>query len=184
MEMLPVNNIQFLPAIIEIDKYKTFNDFIEDLFYIFYNQFFVDKIRFNGKFVQIATNTLKCTQNDNCGSIEYTCSNCPFKGKYDRFNHIVTGLNENTRAPGKYKESRAIRAHWIKPIIENVNDEQIFYFKKGFKHYFWAKEDSYIVIVNENKKGQYFLSTAFVIDDETYYKRYEKEYQKYINSAR
>lgn len=175
-----MNNIQFLPEVIDFEKYNTFNEFIEDIFYILYNQFFVDKIKFNGKLVRISTKELICGQNDNCNSEEYTCSSCPFQGKYERFNHIVTGLNENTRTPGKYNQDRAIRIHWIKPIIENVEEEDIIYFKKGDTHYFWAKEDSYIVIVTENNKGLYFLKTAFVVNDTTYYKRFEREYNNYM----
>ena len=177
-----MNNIPFLPEIINIKQYSTFNEFIDDLFHILYVQFFVDKIKFNGKIVKINQKLLVCNQNDDCASLEYTCLNCPFQGKFERFNHIVTGLNENTRTPGKYKESRAVRAHWIKPIIENVDNEKILYFKKGSKHYFWAKEDAYIVIVKENYKGDYYLNTAFVVDDKTYYKRYEREYENYNKS--
>lgn len=177
-----MNSISFLPDLIDVNKYKTFNDFIEELFYIVYNQFFVEKIKFNGKFVKINQTPLKCTQNDDCESIEYNCEHCPFQGKYERFNHIVTGLNENTRTPGRYKESRAIRSHWIKYIIENVQNEKILYFKKGTKHYFWAKEDSYIVIIKETKKGDYYLVTAFYIDDKTYVFRYEEDYIKYKKS--
>ncbi len=176
-----MNKISFLPEIIDKSKYNSFNEFIEDLFYILYVQFFTDKIRYNGKIVKINQTPLKCKENDDCGSEEYSCKKCPFQGKFERFNHIITGLNENTRAPGKYKESRALRIHWIKPIIENHESESILYFKKYEKHYFWAKEDNYIVIVTENKKGDYYLVTAFVVDDETYYNRYLEEYQKYIN---
>lgn len=177
-----MNSIPFLPDLIDVRKYKTFNDFIEELFYIVYNQFFVEKIKFNGKFVKINQTPLKCTQNDDCESVEYSCEHCPFQGKYERFNHIVTGLNENTRTPGRYKESRAIRVHWIKYIIENVKNEKIFYFQKGTKHYFWAKEYSYIVIIKETKKGDYYLVTAFYIDDKTYEFRYEEDYIKYKKS--
>ena len=175
-----VNNFS-LPKLINRKQYKSFNDFIEDLFYILYVHFFDEKVYFNGQIVKINQTPLECNQDDDCSSIEYTCSACPFQGKFERFNHIITGLNESTRAPGKYKESRAIRIHWIKPIIENVENEKILYFKKSNKHYFWAKEDSYIVIIKENNKGHYYLVTAFVVDDETYFKRYEKEYANYQN---
>lgn len=176
-----MNNKSFLPDLIDVNQYETFNEFIEELFYILYNQFFVEKIRFNGKFVKINKTPLKCTQNDNCNSVEYSCNHCPFQGKYERFNHIVTGLNENTRTPGKYKESRAIRVHWIKYIIENVQSEKILYFKKGTKHYFWAKYVSYIVIIKETPKGDYYLITAFYIDDKTYEFKFEKDYLIYNN---
>ncbi len=179
-----MNKISFLPELIDKSKYQSFNDFIDDLFYIVYTQFFVDKILFNNQIVKINQTPLKCTQNDNCGSLEYTCNNCPFIGKYERFNHIVTGLNENTRTPGRYKENRAIRVHWIKYIIENVNQKEILYFEKNSKHYFWAKNENYIVIVKETKKGQYYLVTAFYVDDMTYYKRYERDYLNYINNVK
>ena len=112
-----------------------------------------------------------------------SCENCPFVGKFERFNHIATGLNENTRTPGKYKEARAVRIPWIKPIIENVDNKQILYFPKNNKHYFWAKNDNYIVVVKETKNNEYYLITAFVVDDLTYYKRYEHEYQQYISKT-
>lgn len=179
-----MNKICSLPELIDRNKYNSFNEFIDDIFHILYVQFFIDKIKFNESIVKINQTPLNCNQNDNCGSTEYTCAKCPFLGKFERFNHIVTGLNENTRTPGKYKENRAIRVHWIKPIIENVDTLGILYFKKGFKHYFWAKNENYIVIVKENKKGQYYLVTAFVVDDITYYKRYEREYANYIKSIK
>lgn len=174
-----MHKTSFLPEIINETNYPNFNNFVESLFSIFCNQFFVEKIKFKGKIVKINQTLLECNQNDNCQSIEYTCQNCPFQGKFERFNHIVTGLNDNTRTPGKYKRNRAIRVHWIKYIIENVNNEKILYFQKGAKHYFWAKEDSYVVILKETKNGQFYLITAFYVDDPTYKHRYENDYRKY-----
>ena len=71
-------------------------------------------------------------------------------------------------------------------IIENHMDPQILYFHKPHKqkirHYFWAKEENYIVIIQEEKRFQYFLITAFIVDDPTYYKRYEQDYKNYLSN--
>lgn len=181
--MRVVNNITFLPPIKKISDYQKFNDFIEDMFQIVIGHFYIDKIKFNSSIVRISNNNLICQESRKCGSEEYSCKDCPFKNKHERFNHIMTGKNDNTRTPGKFSVNRAVRAHWIKPIIENVNDEHIYYFIKPYKkrkrHYFWAKDENYIVIVEETMKSQYYIITAFYIDDYTYYKKYEKDLKNF-----
>lgn len=184
MEIIFMNNIPFLPPEIQRKNYPTINDFIDDIFNILIDHFYIQKIRFDKEIIKINGNQLICKSDDNCNSVEYDCSNCPFQNKHERFNHIVTGKNENSRAPGKYNEKRAIRIHWIKPIIENYSQDEILYFNKPYKgkkrHYFWAKDDNYIVVVEETKKSKFYIITAFVIDDGTYYNRLEKDYNDYL----
>lgn len=180
------NQISFLPPIKRRKDFASFKDFINEIFELFITQFYTSKISFKNSIVKLSPKLLKCKDTDNCQSIEYNCNNCPFKDKPERFNHIVTGKNEFSRTPGKFREDRASRIHWIKYIIENHMDPQILYFHKPHKqkirHYFWAKEENYIVIIQEEKRFQYFLITAFIVDDPTYYKRYEQDYKNYLSN--
>jgi len=173
----------WLPNKIDRQKYSTFKDFIDDVYNIFVSNFYIDKIVFKNINVHVAEKLLNCENSDNCESLEYECSDCPFKNKHDIFNHVVTGKNINHRTPGKFNINRAIRINWIKPIISNVNSGLVLYFCENINnrinHYFWLKSEKYIVIVEENAKNKMYLKTAFYIDIPTYEKKFAKKYENY-----
>lgn len=173
----------WLPSLIDFNKYCSINDFIDDIYNIFSTDFFINRIIFEGKKVNISTKLLNCKPEDNCQSLEYTCDNCPFQNKFDIFNHIITGKINTYRTPGKFQLERAKRVHWIKPIIDNYKNGVLYFYKhtnKGIEHYFWLKTHKYIVIFIENKSQKCYLKTAFYINDVTYENKFEQMYKNFI----
>ena len=106
-----------------------------------------------------------------------------FIGKHFTFNHLVTIESKisNKRIFDKY---RANKIHWIRPILEQLNDSRILYFEKiddnnVNKRYFWYKERNFVVVLKEIKTDT-MLVTAFCTDD--YSKRgFEVDYRDYKN---
>src|SRR5690554_2307336 len=97
------------------------------------------------------------------------------RGKMVAFEHIIT---RESKYKGKrdFDRERANKIHWIKPIIENVNDARIKYFEsvndEGYNQRFcWYEEKGYLVIIRE-LNPEYFLITAFCVDvyEKTKYK--------------
>lgn len=173
----------WLPKIINQNNYANIQAFIDDIYNIFTTDFFINRIVFEGKQVNIATKLLNCKPEDNCKSIEYNCDNCPFQNKFDIFNHIITGKINTYRTPGKFRLERAERIHWIKPIIDNYKNGVLYFnypTKKGIEHYFWLKTHDFIVIFIEKKSKKCYLKTAFYIDDKTYEKKFGQMYKYYI----
>ncbi len=173
----------WLPNTIDYNKYKNIQEFIDEIYNIFITDFHIKKIKFNDKYIGLAQKLLSCTPNENCYSAEYNCSNCPFQGKLDIFNHVITGKINTYRTPGKFNLKRAVRIHWIKYIIDNYKNG-VCYFneqtRKGLNHYFWLVNEKFIVIFIETKTHKYFLKTAFYIDKPTYEHKFQKKYETYL----
>ena len=103
--------------------------------------------------------------------------------KEDCFWHVVT----REFKPGAGREAdgqRAARVHWLRPIIENFENSIVTYFvspsaKDRPRHYFWLKEDTYLLIIEEAPK-RFYIVTAYMVD-----KKYMKEdLEKKFNSYR
>ena len=174
----------WLPDIIDYTKYNNINEFVDDIYNVFTTDFFIKKIKFNGKNINISPKILNCTPEDNCQSIEYNCHNCPFKGKLDIFNHVITGKINTYRTPGKFNVNRAIRIHWIKFIIENYKNGVLYFNnqkKSDLVHYFWLKNYKFVVIFVEVKNGKCYLKTAFYIDDPTYEHKFQIKYDEFTS---
>jgi hypothetical protein len=89
------------------------------------------------------------------------------RGKMKAFEHIITRESKH-KGKRDFDRERANKIHWIKPIIENVNDARIKYFEKyneegKNQRYYWYQDKGFIVIVRE-LDPEYFLITAFAID--------------------
>jgi hypothetical protein len=88
-------------------------------------------------------------------------------GKEREFWHIVTrDISKSGSRDGEAQ--RAVRAHWVRPMIEQHTHAQVTYFNNihgnGRKrHYFWHQHESYLVILEE-RAGRLFLVTAYVVD--------------------
>ena len=101
-----------------------------------------------------------------------------FKGKFETFAHLVT--RESTYSKKRnYDYQRANRIHWIKPILENYEDERILHFerlndKKVNQHFFWYKERNFIIILREIKPNL-LLVTSYCVDKDNFVK-YKKWY--------
>jgi hypothetical protein len=104
-----------------------------------------------------------------------------FKKKIETFVHLVTRESTYT---GKrvFDRHRANRIHWVKPILENIDDERILHFErlndKGQnQHYFWYQEMDFIVILREINPD-FLLVTSFCIDRDNR-QMYEGWYNEY-----
>lgn len=52
-----------------------------------------------------------------------------FEGYPETFVHLIT-KEESYGKPRKFDKERANRIHWVKPILQNKDNPQIFYFEK------------------------------------------------------
>lgn len=105
-----------------------------------------------------------------------------FDGLLEKFVHIITrDAKANKRKISKtvreFRSERAVRVHWIKPILENASDKRITRFRyienSGRKReYFWYRSKEYMVIV-EYVHPDYALITGFCVDqsNQAYYMR-------------
>ncbi len=101
-----------------------------------------------------------------------------FAGYYEKFVHLVTRKINRNR---EFRPERANRIHWIKPILENHNDQRITYFKfreydNSIRDYFWYKTKDYLVVL-EQVKSEYILITGFCVDrrNKRYFERKERQ---------
>ena len=90
------------------------------------------------------------------------------KGKMRAFEHIITRESKLKGNRDNFDRERANKIHWIKPIIENVNDARIKYFERihdtGYsQQFYWYQDKGYIVIIRE-LKPDLMLITAFSVD--------------------
>lgn len=109
-----------------------------------------------------------------------------FERYYEKFVHVITRTIKGGRykTSGKireFREERANRVHWIRPILENKEDKRITYFQYieddgTLRDYYWYRGKQYIVIV-EYIQPDYALITGFCVDcdNQPYYQN------KYIN---
>ena len=96
-----------------------------------------------------------------------------YNGLNEKFVHIITrDIKESKRKDSKkireFRSERALRIHWIKPIIENCNDMRIRRFRYTEesgreREYFWFVEKEYIAVV-EFLNPDVALITGFCLD--------------------
>lgn len=77
----------------------------------------------------------------------------------------------------KFNSERAVRVHWIKPILENASDKRITRFRYientgREREYFWYRDKGYMVVV-EYINPNFALITGFCVDqsNHAYYMR-------------
>lgn len=104
-----------------------------------------------------------------------------YDGLNEKFVHIITreikaDKRKTSRMIREFRSERALRIHWIKPILENCNDRRIRRFKcleytGREREYFWFNK-GYMVIV-EFLSANVALITGFCIDqdNQAYYMR-------------
>lgn len=105
----------------------------------------------------------------------------------EKFVHIITRVvksdkRKSARKIREFRAERALRIHWIKPILENGNDRRIRRFKclessGKEREYFWFNQ-GYMVIV-EFLSSDVALITGFCIDQENH-AYYMRKYQDRI----
>ncbi len=144
---------------------------IDELFGVFQRDFFENSFQVQGKNVKVKI--APYTKHLFDGLPEFYC------GYYEKFVHIITreidGKLKISPKTRKFKEDRANRIHWIKPILEHANDAKItsFRFEESdgkIRDYYWYKEKGYMVVVEE-VNPDYQLITGFCVDtkNELYY---------------
>ena len=105
------------------------------------------------------------------------------KGKHQCFEHIIT---RESKYSGKrnFDRERANKIHWIRPILENVNDPRIKYFEainddNENQQFYWYEEMNFVIILREIMPNL-LLITSFSVDKEERY-GFKKKYEEYKN---
>lgn len=104
---------------------------------------------------------------------------------YEKYPHTFVKII--TRGPkGKrcFDKKRANKIHWIKPILENKDTDDItcFQFLEAdgkTRDYFWFKEGCFLVVM-EKISPNYIIVTCFHIDDDRNQKYYEDKYSNRV----
>lgn len=86
------------------------------------------------------------------------------------FWHLISRDRAGDKTQRDVEPLRAMRVHWIKPLTQNHNHNELSYFtyqggEKYLRHYIWERDEDYIVVL-EQKPSAFFLITAFVIDSD------------------
>lgn len=104
-----------------------------------------------------------------------------FRGKHGAFEHVVTRQSK-IRGKREFDQQRANRIHWIRPILENLDDDRIWYFEKENEdnenqEYYWYESKNFLVILKPIEPDV-FLVTSFYVDTEKK-KQLKRWYQTY-----
>lgn len=107
------------------------------------------------------------------------------KGKHQCFEHIITRESKHS-GKRNFDRERANKIHWIKPILENVNDPRIKYFEainddNENQQFYWYEEMNFVVILRELNPNL-LLITSFSVDKEERY-GFKKKYEAYRDKA-
>ena len=97
------------------------------------------------------------------------------------FVKIITRGDKGKRC---FDKKRANKIHWIKPILENKDTEDVtcFQFLEAdgrIRDYFWFKEGNFLVVM-EKITPDYMIISCFHIDDARNQKYYEDKYTKRV----
>lgn len=103
------------------------------------------------------------------------------KGKHQCFEHIITRESKHS-GKRNFDRERANKIHWIRPILENVNDPRIKYFEainddNENQQFYWYEEMNFIIILREITPNL-LLITSFSVDKEERY-GFKKKYEEY-----
>lgn len=107
------------------------------------------------------------------------------KGKHQCFEHIITRESKHS-GKRNFDHERANKIHWIKPILENVNDPRIKYFEainddNENQQFYWYEEMNFVIILRELNPNL-LLITSFSVDKEERY-GFKKQYEAYRDKA-
>lgn len=150
---------RFGQPVLSTDKAK-----IDGLFAYYLRDFFDNPFQCNGIDVKVKSELYRNHVAD--GLPDFYC------GYHEKFVHLLTREVSGKKVVHSkkriFKENRANRIHWIKPILQNWQDNRITYFHflesdGSINEYFWYKAKDYIVIL-EKVTPDYYLITAFCID--------------------
>lgn len=158
-------------------KIFDYNALIQKAYDIFYNDFYIEGVFYEGQKVYIRPKILDCSVcNNDCNNKFCTCDICSWKDKEDLFQHITSDYdstlenkltkdakkivkkrrksnpNYKVRTPGLFSKSRTIRIPFLKTIIENSNDSDIQKIvtqtkNNEYKIKLYHKKENYLVIL-------------------------------------
>ncbi len=136
----------------DLDFNEPTSEQIFKMYGIFLNDFVKNTLYIKGKSVRYKTNPSKHPL---------------FKGKHDTFVHVVT-RESKMRGKREFDQQRANRIHWIRPILENSEDDRIWYFEKKNEdnenqEYFWYESKDFLVIL-KSIEPDVLLVTSFYVD--------------------
>ncbi len=105
-----------------------------------------------------------------------------FRNKSETFVHLIT-RDSKIKKMRDFDHQRANRIHWIKPILENVNDSRIWYFEKLNEdnvmcEYYWYESRNFLVILKQIEPDVLLL-TSFYVDkiEKSKYRRWYQDYK-------
>lgn len=141
-------------------------EMIELLHSLFCKDFIHGAVHLDGKDVKVKPITYNQANTDNLPEW--------FNGLNEKFVHIITrevksNRRKTSRKIREFRSERALRIHWIKPILENCQDRRIRRFKcieytGREREYFWFNQ-GYMVIV-EFLSADVALITGFCVDQD------------------
>lgn len=104
---------------------------------------------------------------------------------YEKYPHtFVKIITRGVKGKRCFDKKRANKIHWIKPILENKDSEDVtcFQFLEAdgkIRDYFWFKDGGFIVVM-EKITPDYVIVTCFHIDDDKNQKYYNDKYEKRV----
>lgn len=105
-----------------------------------------------------------------------------FKNKNETFVHVIT---RDSKIAGRrnFDRERANRIHWIRPILEQVDNPAIWYFERlndrqQMQYFYWYEAGNFLVLLR-NIEPDLFLVTSFYVDKgyKTQFKEWYKDYK-------
>lgn len=104
---------------------------------------------------------------------------------YEKYPHtFVKIITRGEKGKRCFDKKRANKIHWIKPILENKDTEDVICFQfleadGKTRDYFWFKEGFFLVVM-EKIRPDYVIVSCFHIDDDRNQKYYEDKYTKRV----
>ena len=118
---------------------ETEQEKMDELYAIFHRDFFENTVIIDGIPLKVKPYLYKNSKKDNLP--------VDFERYYEKFVHVITRTIKGGRykTSGKireFREERANRVHWIRPILENKEDKRITYFQYieddgTLRDYYW-----------------------------------------------
>ncbi len=157
-----------LPKKLYLDGALSFDELVKQLFQIFFKDFIETKPYFRAKPVVFDN-----TRNESIYP--------------EGFWHIITRTDYTQNGERLLDYKRAKRLPWLKSMIQQWNHPALLCwcsleFDKSAgheieKYYIWYVKGKYLTVLKE-KKGKYFLATAFYVTSERDEARYREKYNK------
>ena len=171
-------------------KFKK-KQFIDVAYDVFKNDFIKNPVCFKNTVVRIQPKKLDCSNCGNKCTNDFSCSDCPYADKEDIFQHITSFEDANllidteyakkrrkkkkqinTRTPGKFDISRTKKIPWIKPIIENKEQDSSIaikikpdkFNKKINRILIYHRPEDFMIVLSEHYKKQFrilYLNSAY-----------------------